>query len=774
MMLLSSTILAACLGLIVPGNAFSERRIDRSIHEQRAEGSCSGEQPPSVAPHKNFWGGLTAAETRDVLALLHSDAVGFNLTNANNATSRDNKIMSVELMMPNKTDILPMLSNSSGTLTRYALAAVMFGAPEEAYLQEFKVGPLPITNASAVLPFTFANTRKNPKISVVNPDTEDYATFNLQNMKDAEDVTKKLWNLTVDDGLQVPLAFAAPITASEGKVIMWQGFNAPVTSIYDTISLLPLGLYMRTDITGRDPSKWKVTGWVYNNEFYPTLDDFRKVINEPNFKPLGMNVDEPWAHTRTLGDSLPFDNLPPPAPVQVGKERFTVDEEENYVTWMDFSFYVSITRDNGLRLYDVRYKGKRILYEFGMDEAIAHYAGIDPVQSGTCYFDSMSGFGPPMISLVKGYDCPAYSHYLNVSQTTGETTYTQNDGLCMFEIDKGFPIQRHSWAGYTTVTKNIAFNVRAVYTIGNYDYMTTYQFSLDGSIEVAVRASGYISSAFYAQNEDYGFKIHDSLSGSLHDHVITFKADFDILGEANSLQKAAIVPTTETYKWSNRTHKTMKIAKSFIENEDEGKINWSPNGGTMYAVVNKDAPNKYGELPGYRIVPASGVAYLTIEDSDVTQNAAHHTTHHLYVTRQKDNEIYAVGAYNSLTPEDPQVDFNEYFNGESLVQEDIVIWFNLGMHHSPHSGDLPNTVFSTAHSAMTIEPFNYLPGDPSQASTQQVLIKTKDGKAEITRYGAQEATCPIDTAQLNPDLSQYSNTISILKFPFDGSKPDRA
>lgn len=163
---------------------------------------------------------------------------------------------------------------------------------------------------------------------------------------------------------------------------MWQGFNAPVTSTFDTISLLPLGLYMRSDITGRDPSKWKVTGWVYNNEFYSTLDDFRKVMNEPNFKSLGMNVDEPWAHTRTHGDSMPLDDTPPPAPVQVGKERFTVNEEENYVTWsesipehciqnpnksnhfpVDFSFYVSITRDNGLRLYDVRYKGKRILYE---------------------------------------------------------------------------------------------------------------------------------------------------------------------------------------------------------------------------------------------------------------------------------------------------------------------------------------------------------------------------------------------------------------------------
>lgn len=115
----------------------------------------------------------------------------------------------------------------------------------------------------------------------------------------------------------------------------------------------------------------------------------------------------------------------------------------------------------------------------------------------------------------------------------------------MFEADKGYPIQRHSWAGYTTVTKNIGFTLRAIYTVGNYDYMINYEFSLDGSIEVSVRASGYISSAFYGKNDDYGFNIHDSLSGSLHVHVVTFKADFDILGEKNSLQKIEIVPTTE-------------------------------------------------------------------------------------------------------------------------------------------------------------------------------------------------------------------------------------
>lgn len=63
---------------------------------------------------------------------------------------------------------------------------------------------------------------------------------------------------------------------------------------------------------------------------------------------------------------------------------------------------------------------------------------------------------------------------------------------------------------------------------------------------VSVRASGYIQSGYAAKNEEYGFNIHDNLSGSMHDHVLTFKADFDILGENNSLQKVEFVPTTET------------------------------------------------------------------------------------------------------------------------------------------------------------------------------------------------------------------------------------
>lgn len=82
------------------------------------------------------------------------------------------------------------------------------------------------------------------------------------------------------------------------------------------------------------------------------------------------------------------------------------------------------------------------------------------------------------------------------------------------------------------------------------------------------------------------------------------------------------------------------------------------------------------------------------------------------------------------------------------------------MHHMPHTGDLPNTVFSTAHSAMIIEPLNYLLGDPSQASSQQVLIKTTEGKPKITTYGAKNATCPIDLVCPLSSMLLYNSNMS--------------
>ena len=148
--------------------------------------------------------------------------------------------------------------------------------------------------------------------------------------------------------------------------------------------------------------------------------------------------------------------------------------------------------------------------------------------------------------MVRGVDCPSYAMYLNSSYYSEEKMYVHPNSICMFEFEKDTPIQRHATAKYVSASKNIIFILRSIFSIGNYDYQFSYEFYLDGSIQVLVRASGYIQSAFWAHNEDYGFKVHDYISGSMHDHVLNYKLDLDVLGTKNSLLKTEFVPETST------------------------------------------------------------------------------------------------------------------------------------------------------------------------------------------------------------------------------------
>lgn len=391
---------------------------------------------------------------------------------------------------------------------------------------------------------------------------------------------------------------------------------------------------------------------------------------------------------------------------------------------------------------------------------------------------------------MSGYDCPEYSTYLNSSFYVEETTHTHTNSICLFETDPGYPIQRHSTGSYVSATKNIFFTVRNVCTVGNYDYQFTYQFYGDGSINVEVRASGYIQAAFYAHNEDYGYHIHDSLSGSMHDHVLNFKADFDILGTNNTMTTATNIPVSEIYPWSNgQPRNTMKLNRSTITSEDSSKLNWDPR--TQYKIVNLDAPNRYGEPRGYRILPSSGTAHLTVQNSSNLGSAAAWASHDLFVTRQKDTEPCSAHPYNSQDVYNPAVDFSAFFNGENLTQTDLVVWFNLGMHHVPHTGDLPNTVFTTAHSGVWIMPLNYLLGDPSRQTVNMVRIDYDAGaagagglgggeesgsgantpRAKVTTFGQGTAGCSLNFTKAEADLQRYVGDVVVRKFPYSPNDP---
>lgn len=125
-----------------------------------------------------------------------------------------------------------------------------------------------------------------------------------------------------------------------------------------------------------------------------------------------------------------------------------------------------------MRLFDIKFNGERIVYELGMQEAMAHYAGNGPGQSALSFLDSYYGFGPNAFELVNGYDCPAYATYLPTSFYWREERRSHQNSICIFEMDAGYPIARHTANNYVYTTKNVHLVVRSVSTLGNYDYMS--------------------------------------------------------------------------------------------------------------------------------------------------------------------------------------------------------------------------------------------------------------------------------------------------------------
>lgn len=65
---------------------------------------------------------------------------------------------------------------------------------------------------------------------------------------------------------------------------------------------------------------------------------------------------------------------------------------------------------------------------------------------------------------------------------------------------------------------------------------------------------------------------------------------------------------------------------------------------------------------------------------------------------------------------------------------DSVVWFNLGNHHVPNTGDIPNTLMTTSASSVMFTPHNYHIRDRSRALTNGVRVETQGDGSYKARY----------------------------------------
>lgn len=310
------------------------------------ESTCAQTGPAAIQPGKgNIWVGLTDDEAAGVTEWLFGQK-DLNLSLSAAAGEWDNTVLLVELMQPNKSDALAYIDGSSAAPLRYAHVVLDVRATLAPTYTDILVGPLPVQNGTTTwqpLEYPYTNNAGG-KVRNTDADEDTRHAWVLNITGSISDITLDLWG-GVAKGLDndtLDVWGIDPLWQDDGKLIYWATFwNLPVDQ-FDAETLLPLGLFLKADITGRDPSQWKLEGWLYNDIYYPTTEAFRKAFASPNFIRLGANVEGSWATTDQHGDPLPMDSFSPPVVTAPGGSRYALDPESKYVEWMDFIFTLAL------------------------------------------------------------------------------------------------------------------------------------------------------------------------------------------------------------------------------------------------------------------------------------------------------------------------------------------------------------------------------------------------------------------------------------------------
>lgn len=213
-----------------------------------------------------------------------------------------------------------------------------------------------------------------------NSDWEAEYDWQVEITTSVADITLDLWGLSMtgEENDTIWTQGSDPYIQDRGRRKTWAQLWQSGDEETNSNAPLPLGLFFLSDITGRDPSKWKFEGWYYDGVFYDSTAKFRDAYWGGKVQKLKAGTDGTWFNTDQEGPVPPMDDLRSPTAVAPDGARFKVDVPNKYVEWMDWSFYVGFTTDTALGLFDVRYKGKRIIYEISLQEALAHYAGKPP------------------------------------------------------------------------------------------------------------------------------------------------------------------------------------------------------------------------------------------------------------------------------------------------------------------------------------------------------------------------------------------------------------
>ena len=166
-----------------------------SSHKKRAaNGSECHDTKPGIikAPKKNVWRQLSGNESDAITHWLHRQK-DLDLNRGASYASHGNDFVSVELQIPNKTDVLAYLDGDGSEPARYARALVIFNSKDESTYNYILAGPMPVTSKTTWQTLTYPFTRKTGSIRNLDWYYEKATNFLDKAARSVRNITQNLW-----------------------------------------------------------------------------------------------------------------------------------------------------------------------------------------------------------------------------------------------------------------------------------------------------------------------------------------------------------------------------------------------------------------------------------------------------------------------------------------------------------------------------------------------------------------------------------------------------
>ena len=395
------------------------------------------------------------------------------------------------------------------------------------------------------------------------------------------------------------------------------------------------------------------------------------------------------------------------------------------VSWQNWHFRFRLDSRVGpvVSLVSIEDHGRRrsVMYEGSLSELFVPY--MDATRGwSTRVFSDAGVFYPGGIlqSLKPGLDCPSSAVYFDgLSSDEKGSPALRPRQACLFERFAGDIAWRHEDGSLVFGRPSRTLVLRSAAVVGNYDYMLDWRFEQDGSIRVAVGATGIIEARDVADEsvsgsaghsnhpgEEYGQLVAKNTLGVNHDHFFSFRIDMDVDGQNNSFM---IHRLAEKELPGSGPRKSIWVAEpSIAGKEHDAMMDVRLEKPSMWLFVNPNVKGLLGHPTGYEIMPGVTAASLLSPDDGV-QKAGAFSAHQLWVTPYKEGEFYAAGTYpNSSTGEDGLAAWTK--KNRNIENTDIVAWYTLGFHHVPREEDWP--VMPVMWHDFVIRPFHFFGQNP--------------------------------------------------------------